>query len=217
MVGGRTMAGCVGAAALVLALVGCGLGGRTTDVGPSTGPTGTAAPTASIGATAGRSISATPGPSASASATPSPSPSEDSLHFASDRWGFECSVPIGWPLRTEDTDDGVVATDPTGVATVRCTGSNVVEPQTPAEALADARRRLEEAGVTVSYRHTTRSTYAVSGTDAQGVVTYEWAALGARSRNEVAWTYPASMRDQLDPAVTTSVREFRTGDLSVPH
>ena len=202
------------AVAATLVLAGCGFGGGRTDAAPSTGLIGTPV---STGVPTSETASPTLSPSASASSSPSPAESENPLRFTSERWGFECSVPIGWPLRTENADDGVEAADPTGVASVRCTGANVVETQTPAEALAEARERLEEAGVTVSYQHTTRSTYAISGTDAQGIVTYEWAALGSRSRNEVAWTYPASMRDQLDPAVTTSVREFRTGDLSVPH
>lgn len=145
------------------------------------------------------------------------SPSADGGRFVDYRYGFSCVMPGGWSVQLAGNGDGATATDPTGSATMTCSGSNNVFDDSARQAQERARAGLIANGVNVTYELLTDSSYVLSGIGADGRIVYEWRVVGEGSENAVYWTYPVSMESALDAALNASVNTFDQGDLTQPH
>lgn len=135
------------------------------------------------------------------------------------RFGYSCAVPDGWRTDEAQSAGDLVATDPSGRATYTCLGTNTGSgsPATTREWRDSTRLGMEEQGMEILYDVADEQTFALSGKDAEGTITYQWMVVGPGSTNGVWWRYPEDMAAELDEAVTRSVSTFRAGDLDVPH
>ena len=135
------------------------------------------------------------------------------------RFGYSCAVPEDW--RTDESESGgdLAATDPSGRATYTCLGTNTGSGSaaTAREWRDSTRLGMEEQGMEILYDVADEETFALSGKDAEGTITYQWMIVGPGSTNGVWWRYPEDMAAELDEAVTRSVSTFQAGDLDVPH
>lgn len=176
-------------------------------------PTGAAVAQSSTQAPAS-GVSETPSPSSSSTAEPA---GEDYRPYTNARFGFTCEVPVDFsPGEDPANGDGLAFTSPDGAAQLICSGSNSLD-ESAEQGFADSLQAAADDGSTVTYRRLGNDVFTVSGVGADGKIFYEHTLWGAGSSVTVYWTYPSSMKEQLDDAVTRSGKTLQPGDLSIGH
>lgn len=141
--------------------------------------------------------------------------------YANARFGFSTAVPAtfisGQPPQNGDGMN-FISTD--GRATMTVYGSNNVLNDTAATLRTKQAATLVAKGGTVTYRNTSSSIAAVSGTYPSSLGTmvfYERSAVGTGSIDTLLWTYPVADKSTDDPLLYKSVSTFRAGDLTGEH
>lgn len=132
--------------------------------------------------------------------------------YTNARFGFSVTLPpslVGADLK-DGNGDGRSFSDPEKAITVSAYGSNNTNNDTAASSAAAfvAQKRADNATITLN--DVRGDTYTVSGYVGD-MVWYRHMIVESQVEFGLEWTYPASMKDQVDPDVTVSVQSFKPG------
>jgi hypothetical protein len=105
-----------------------------------------------------------------------------------------------------------------GAAEVLCYGANSQD-ETVQQGFDDAIQFARDAGNTISYSGLSadKQAFTMTGLEPDGTIFYQHTVWGRGSNDTVYWTYPQSLKEQLDSAVQHSVQTLQAGDLTTSH
>jgi hypothetical protein len=143
------------------------------------------------------------------------------------RFGFSCEIPANFLAQQLPANgDGFGYQSPDGRATVSCSAhNNLAFSGNTSIGGANARQAHEQAlasrraqGDSVTYNALVGNAITLSGYSGDNKrIYYERILWGAGSVDTLYWSYPRSLRGELDAAVGHSAATFRPGDLSSGH
>lgn len=138
------------------------------------------------------------------------------------RFGFSCDFPLNF-LAQEASPNGdsfhYASSD--GQAGIICYGENNVPGIGKTSARDEYQQRVADhrsRGDSVTYQALVGNASTVSGIQrANGWIYFERVLWGSGSVDTMIWTYPQSLKGQLEAAVEHSAATFRSGDLASGH
>ncbi|MDQ0381020.1 serine/threonine-protein kinase [Amycolatopsis thermophila] len=161
-------------------------------------------------------------PASSSSAAPSSAASSsaalDGKVYTNARFGFSLQVPEDYQRRpyAPSGGDGMEFTDSPLGATMTVWGENNTAGLSTADALAAAIRAVQAQGGQVTAQRVEGEQYTISGYTGDRIF-YERGFVGRGSRATLHWDYPRVNKEELDAAVSRTVKTLEPGDLSRPH